>query len=91
MQSSSSLVSPKDASAHEGAPARQLLTPADIREFQRLVLESRGMRIDEVEAWNRATVLVALYRMMLRPLLEDPDFASSNIGALPSFEPGKLS
>jgi len=49
------------------------------------------MRIDEVEAWNRATVLVALYRMMLRPLLEDPDFASSNIGALPSFEPGKLS
>lgn len=68
-----------------------LLTQADIREFQRLVREHCSVTLDDVEAWNRATTLVALYRMMLRPIPEDPDVGrSSDIGQLPSQAPGKL-
>lgn len=71
---------------------RAVLKPADIREFQRLVRVHCGVELDDLQAWNRATTLVALYRMMLRPILEDRGaISSSNIAPLPSFEPGKVS
>ncbi len=49
------------------------LTLADVREFQRVVRDSCGVTLDEVEAWNRATEILALYRMLLSPIPEDPD------------------
>lgn len=68
-----------------------LLTPADIREFQRLVRDHCGIALDDMMAWHRATALIALYRMMLRPIPEDPELGrSSDIGQLPSLPPGKL-
>jgi|CXWL01.1.fsa_nt_gi hypothetical protein len=49
-----------------------VLTPPDIREFQQLVQEHCGVLLTDTEAWNRATELVALYRMFLGSLPEDP-------------------
>lgn len=50
-----------------------LLHQADIDEFKRLVREHCGVELDDLAAWNRATELVFLYRMMLRPIPEDPE------------------
>lgn len=49
-----------------------VLTQADIREFRKLIEEHCGVSLTEPEAWNRATELVALYRMFLGPFPEDP-------------------
>jgi hypothetical protein len=49
-----------------------VLTPPDIREFQQIIEEHCGISLSETEAWNRATELVALYRMFLGPIPEDP-------------------
>lgn len=68
-----------------------VLTPADIREFQRLVHDRCGVALTDVEAWNRASVLISLYRMILRPIPEDPGSdGSSDIGRLPSWHPRKV-
>ncbi len=68
-----------------------LLGPEDVREFQALVHKHCGASLTDVEAWNRATALVALYRMMLRPIPEDPGVGKgSDIGQLPSLPPGKV-
>lgn len=68
-----------------------MLGPEDIRDFQALVHKHCGVSLTDVEAWNRATALVALYRMMLRPIPEDPEVGkSSDIGQLPSLPPGKV-
>lgn len=75
----------------EARDTPSVLTPADIREFQRLVRDHCGVSLTDVEAWNRATALVAMYRMMLRPIPEDPGVGrSSDIGRLPSLPPGKV-
>lgn len=50
-----------------------LLTQADIDEFKRLVKETTGTELTNYEAWSRATALVGLYRMMLKPIPEDPE------------------
>lgn len=49
-----------------------LLKQEDIDEFRRLVKEYCGIELTNEEAWSRAIELVSLYRMMLRPLPEDP-------------------
>jgi hypothetical protein len=58
--------------SHNSGNVPCVLTPPDIREFQQLVQEHCGMSLTETEAWNRATELVALYRMFLGPIPEDP-------------------
>jgi hypothetical protein len=62
-----------------------VLTPADVEEFRAIIRETCGEMLSEQEAWNRATTLVALGRMLLGPLPDDPeaDLAeSSNIRSL---------
>lgn len=48
-----------------------ILTPADIAEFQQLVEAETGVKLDTVTAWTRATELIALVRMMIKPIPED--------------------
>lgn len=43
------------------------LTLEDVQEFKRLIKEATGDELTDQEAWNRATELVALYRMLLGP------------------------
>ncbi len=47
------------------------LTPEDVREFQALVLEETGIQLSTQEAWNRATELTSLVRMLIKPYPED--------------------
>lgn len=68
------------------------LTQADVVEFRDLVARECGVVLDDAKAWHRATELVALYRMLLGPIPEDPEcMPSSNVVALAQFEQGKLS
>lgn len=48
------------------------LAPEDVFEFRTIVREETGVDIPETEAWNRAIELIALVRMLLSPLPEDP-------------------
>ena len=50
-----------------------VLRQADIDEFKRLVKETTGDEMTNQEAWDRAIALFSLYRMMLRPIPEDPE------------------
>jgi len=70
----SSLATP-DSTPRGGGSMPFVLTPPDIREFQQLIQEYCGVSLPETEAWNRATELVALYRMFLGPIPEDPAVA----------------
>jgi len=71
--------------------SRPSLTLADVREFKAIVREESGIELDDVEAWNRANDLLALYRVLLGPLPEDPALAgdpeSSNVVPLGSNRP----
>lgn len=79
-------------SSQDDPDRRTVLDPSDIREFQRLVRLHCGVDLNDVQAWNRATALVAMYRMMLRPIPEDPGVGKgSDIGQLPSVARGKVS
>lgn len=44
-----------------------------MREFQELVRRECGIELTDQEAWDRATVLIDLYRMFLGPIPEDPE------------------
>lgn len=48
------------------------LTEADVEEFRRLMREECGVELSLVEAWTRATRLVAMFRALLGPIPEDP-------------------
>lgn len=50
-----------------------VLTADEIRDFQALVREETGVVMDDAEAWSRATELVALFRMLVGPIPEDPE------------------
>jgi hypothetical protein len=41
-------------------------------EFQRLLQHDCGVEVTVEEAWGRASRLVALYRMLMEPIPEDP-------------------
>jgi len=61
---------------HRGADSvPTVLGATDIREFQRLIEKNCGVLLTHTEAWNRATELVALYRMFIGPIPEDPAVA----------------
>jgi len=49
------------------------LSPEEVAEFRETVREETGADLSEQEAWNRAIELVALFRMLLGPLSEDPE------------------
>ena len=48
------------------------LTELDVEEFRRLMREECGVELSLVEAWDRATRLVAMFRAFLGPIPEDP-------------------
>ena len=48
------------------------LTEADVEKFRRLMREECGVELSLVEAWTRATRLVAMFRALLGPIPEDP-------------------
>lgn len=50
-------------------------------EFQRLVREECGVELSFEEAWTRASRLVALYRMLMEPIPEDPESAPFDAGS----------
>ena len=47
-------------------------------EFQKLMRDACGLELTLEEAWARATQLVALYRMLLGPIPEDPTVRTSD-------------
>jgi hypothetical protein len=62
----------------EPAPANHEIGPfplstEEVREFRAIVREVTGVDMSEHEAWNRATELLALFRMLIGPLPEDPE------------------
>ena len=60
------------------------LTSADIEEFRSLVESETGVKLDTVAAWNRATELVALVRMLVGPMPEDTELRAAPTRVLPS-------
>jgi hypothetical protein len=62
------------------------LSQDKVREFQRLVFEECGVEMPFEIAWKRASQLIALYRMLMAPIPEDPEAAmpdqSSNLDHL---------
>ena len=48
------------------------LTEADVEEFRRLMREECDVELTLVEAWARATRLVAMFRALLGPIPEGP-------------------
>lgn len=49
------------------------LDAAAVWEFAELVRTETGVTLSDQEAWARATELIALFRMLLGPLPEDPE------------------
>lgn len=61
-----------DDACMEGSPATDApLTPNDILEFRSLLRDETGVEPSEQDAWNSATELVALVRMLCSRLPED--------------------
>jgi hypothetical protein len=83
-----------DAREEGGGISGPSLTLAAVREFQAIVREESGIEMDEVEAWNRANDLLALYRVMLGPIPEDPGrfdhLKSSSVVPLGSDPPNRV-
>lgn len=72
LHTSSELVFEGEGRRHDGGVGFPL-TPDDVHEFREIVAAETGVQMDDQEAWNRATELCALYRMLLGPIPEDPD------------------
>ncbi len=49
------------------------MTAQDIREFQDIVESETGVRLEDAAAWSSATELIALCRMLLGRIPEDPE------------------
>lgn len=50
-----------------------LFTQGDIDEFKAIMKEECGEVLSNREAWDRATDLVSLFRMLRGPIPEDPE------------------
>jgi len=48
------------------------LTPLEVERFRGIMRGESGMELTTTEAWARAIELMALFRMLLGPLPEDP-------------------
>lgn len=53
------------------------LTTAKVAVFRDLVAQECGVLLEPDEAWRRASQLVALYRMLMGPIPEDPEVRTS--------------
>jgi hypothetical protein len=54
-------------------PPEYVLTTDEIRDFQVLIKEETGVDLPVQEAWNRAIAVIALTRMLIGPMPEDPE------------------
>lgn len=59
--------------ATDGSSIPSLVTHVDAEEFQRILREGYGEKVDLAEAWNRLQDVVTLVRMLLSPIPEDPE------------------
>jgi len=61
-----------------GRPAHppMILTATSVEEFRALLREC-GVALDVDESWRRARELIALYRMLMSPIPEDPGVQTS--------------
>ena len=48
------------------------LTQPEVEHFRDIMRRECGVELTETEAWGRAIQLIALFRMLLGPLSEDP-------------------
>jgi hypothetical protein len=78
---SSSVERPNVAWSHSGDRTREGfafgLTQADVDEFRALIHRECGEDLNLQEAWQRATEVLALFRMLLGPLPEDQSGVTS--------------
>jgi hypothetical protein len=51
------------------------LTPTDVEEFRAILESECDEKLSIEEAWSRAIQILALYRMLLGPIPEDPQAA----------------
>ena len=58
------------------------LTSTEVERFRDIMRRECGVDLTPEAAWARAIELLALFRMMLGPIPEDPRAPSSNIGAI---------
>jgi hypothetical protein len=63
-----------DASGVGVQPQGLPLTRDDVLEFQGIIRETTGVEMNDNEAWSRANELVGVYRMLLGPIPEDPEY-----------------
>jgi len=70
---------------HAGGMLTSMLESGLTREkaiaFQRLMRKECGVELSVEEAWKRASRLVALYRMLMRPIPEDPESVAPAAGS----------
>ena len=63
----------------QGSPVDSLaLSQSDIDEFKDIVRRTRGIELDNREAWNQVTELMNLFGLVHRPLLEEPRVLTSS-------------
>ncbi len=62
-----------DAQDGEKPEVGFLFTQEDIEEFKALMREECDVELTNREAWDRATDLVGLFRMLAGPIPEDPE------------------
>jgi hypothetical protein len=58
------------------------VTPVLVEEFRALLSQACGLDLEFSQAWDRASNLIALYRMLMGPIPEDSGVQTS--GDLPS-------
>jgi hypothetical protein len=56
------------------------LTPADVEEFRDILRFECGETLSLEEAWSRAIEMLALCRMLLGPLPDDPSAVQTSSG-----------
>jgi len=64
-------------SLETGPGSPTTLSSESVEEFRALLRES-GLVLDLDEAWRRARDLIALYRMLMSPIPEDPGVQTSD-------------
>lgn len=55
------------------------LSQEDIEDFRVLVRDECGIALTNQEAWNRASELLGLFRMLMGPIPEDPEASQSRL------------
>lgn len=63
------------------------LTPADVEEFRDVLRSECNETLSHEEAWSRAIELLALCRMLLAPLPDDPSVVQTSSGLVSSAQP----